>query len=53
MSKAKGSRAERKAIKLLEAGGYTCCTKARGGLGVFHMNNGTAGTCSARSLTTE
>ena len=36
MSKAKGSRAERKAIKFLEADGYVC-TKAGGSLGVFDV----------------
>jgi Holliday junction resolvase-like predicted endonuclease len=36
MSKAKGSRAERKAIKLLEAAGFVC-TKAGGSLGVFDV----------------
>jgi len=36
MSKAKGSRAERKAIKLLEADGYVC-TKAGGSLGIFDV----------------
>ena len=36
MSKAKGSRAERKAIKLLEAEGYVCM-KAGGSLGVFDV----------------
>ena len=35
-SKAKGSRAERKAIKVLEADGYVC-TKAGGSLGVFDV----------------
>lgn len=34
--KAKGARAERRAIKLLEALGY-CCTKAGGSLGVFDI----------------
>jgi Holliday junction resolvase len=36
MSKRKGSRAERKAVKLLEADGYLC-TKAGGSLGVFDV----------------
>jgi Holliday junction resolvase len=36
MSKAKGSRAERRAIRILEAAGY-CCTKAGGSLGVFDV----------------
>lgn len=36
MSKQKGSRAERKAIRILEAAGY-CCTKAGGSLGVFDV----------------
>ena len=36
MSKAKGSRAERRAIRILEAAGYTC-TKAGGSLGVFDV----------------
>lgn len=36
MSKAKGSRAERRAIRLLEAVGYTC-VKAAGSLGVFDV----------------
>lgn len=36
MSKAKGSRAERRAIRLLEADGYVC-TKAGGSLGVFDV----------------
>ena len=36
MSKAKGSRAERKAIRLLEAAGYIC-TKAGGSLGMFDV----------------
>jgi len=36
MRKAKGSRAERKAIRLLEADGY-CCTKGGGSLGVFDI----------------
>ena len=36
MSKRKGSRAERKAIKQLEAEGY-CCTKAGGSLGLFDI----------------
>lgn len=36
MSKAKGSRAERKAVRLLEAEGYIC-TKAGGSLGVFDV----------------
>lgn len=36
MSKAKGSRAERKAIRILETAGY-CCTKAGGSLGVFDV----------------
>ena len=36
MSKAKGSRAERKAIKFLEADGYVC-TKAGGSLGVLDV----------------
>lgn len=34
--KAKGSRAERKAIRLLEASGYVC-TKAGGSLGLFDV----------------
>lgn len=36
MSKHKGSRAERKVIKTLEAAGYIC-TKAGGSLGVFDV----------------
>jgi Holliday junction resolvase len=36
MSKAKGSRSERKAVKLLEARGYAC-TKAGGSLGLFDI----------------
>ena len=36
MSKRKGSRAELKAIRMLEALGY-CCTKAGGSLGVFDV----------------
>ena len=36
MSKRKGSRAERKAIRLLQAGGYVC-TKAERVLGVFDV----------------
>jgi Holliday junction resolvase len=36
VSKAKGSRAERRAIRLLEADGYVC-TKAGGSLGVFDI----------------
>ena len=36
MSKAKGSRAERKTIKILDAAGYLC-TKAGGSLGVFDV----------------
>jgi Holliday junction resolvase len=36
MSKAKGSRAERRTIKLLEAEGFIC-TKAGGSLGVFDV----------------
>ena len=35
-AKAKGARAERRAITLLEALGY-CCTKAGGSLGVFDI----------------
>lgn len=35
-TKAKGSRAERKAIRLLEAAGYVC-TKAGGSLGLFDV----------------
>ena len=35
-AKAKGSRAERKAMKLLEAAGY-CCTRAGGSLGFFDV----------------
>ena len=34
--KAKGSRAERRAIGILEAAGY-CCTKAGGSLGLFDV----------------
>lgn len=34
--KAKGTRAERKAIRLLEAAGYVC-TKAGGSLGIFDV----------------
>ena len=34
--KAKGSRAERRAIRLLEAAGYVC-TKAGGSLGLFDV----------------
>lgn len=36
MSKAKGSRAERKCIRILEAAGYAC-TKAGGSLGLFDV----------------
>ena len=36
MSKRKGSRAELKAIAILETAGY-CCTKAGGSLGVFDV----------------
>ena len=36
MSKRKGSRAELKAIRILEAAGYLC-TKAGGSLGVFDI----------------
>lgn len=36
MSKAKGTRAERKCIRILEAAGYYC-TKAGGSLGVFDV----------------
>lgn len=36
MSKAKGSRAELRCIRILEAAGY-CCTKAGGSLGVFDI----------------
>jgi Holliday junction resolvase len=36
VSKAKGSRAERKAVRLLEAAGYVC-TKAAGSLGIFDI----------------
>lgn len=36
MSKRKGSRAEIKCIRILEAAGY-CCTKAGGSLGVFDV----------------
>lgn len=36
MSKAKGSRGERKCIRILEAGGYLC-TKSGGSLGVFDV----------------
>jgi Holliday junction resolvase len=36
VSKAKGSRAELKAIRILEAAGYVC-TKAGGSLGVFDV----------------
>jgi Holliday junction resolvase len=36
MSKAKGARAERKCIRLLESAGY-CCTRAGGSLGVFDV----------------
>ena len=36
MSKAKGSRAERRCIKALEAEGFVC-TKAGGSLGVFDV----------------
>jgi Holliday junction resolvase len=36
MSKAKGSRAELRCIRILEAAGY-CCTKAGGSLGVFDV----------------
>ena len=36
MSKRKGSRAELKAIRILEAAGY-CCTKAGGSLGIFDV----------------
>lgn len=35
-SKAKGARAERRAMRLLEAAGY-CCTKAGGSLGLFDV----------------
>ena len=35
-TKAKGSRAERRAIDVLEAAGY-CCTKAGGSLGLFDV----------------
>src|SRR5262249_30082797 len=35
-AKAKGSRAERRAIRLLEAAGYVC-TKAGGSLGLFDV----------------
>src|SRR5262245_52512456 len=35
-TKAKGSRAERRAIRLLEAAGY-CCTRAGASLGVFDV----------------
>jgi Holliday junction resolvase len=35
-AKAKGSRAERRAIRLLEAAGY-CCTKAGASLGLFDI----------------
>jgi Holliday junction resolvase len=35
-TKAKGSRAERRAVKILEAAGYLC-TKAGGSLGVFDV----------------
>ena len=36
MSKRKGSRAELRCIRILEAAGY-CCTKAGGSLGVFDV----------------
>jgi Holliday junction resolvase len=36
MSKRKGSRAELRAIRILEAAGY-CCTKAGGSLGLFDV----------------
>lgn len=36
MSKRKGSRAELKCIRILEAAGY-CCTKSGGSLGVFDV----------------
>lgn len=36
MSKAKGSRNERKAVRVLEAAGYSC-TKAGGSLGLFDV----------------
>lgn len=36
MSKRKGSRAELKCIRILEAAGY-CCTKAGGSLGIFDV----------------
>ena len=35
-SKAKGTRAERRAVRLLEAAGYVC-TKAGGSLGLFDV----------------
>lgn len=35
-TKAKGSRAERRSMKLLEAAGY-CCTKSGASLGVFDV----------------
>jgi Holliday junction resolvase len=35
-TKAKGTRAERRAIRILEAAGY-CCTKAGGSLGLFDV----------------
>lgn len=35
-AKAKGSRAERRAMRLLEAAGY-CCTRAGGSLGLFDV----------------
>jgi hypothetical protein len=37
MSKRKGSRAELRCIRILEAAGY-CCTKAGGSLGVFDVS---------------
>lgn len=36
MSKRKGSRAELRCIRILEAAGY-CCTKAGGSLGIFDV----------------
>ena len=47
--KAKGSRAERRAIRILEAAGYLC-TKAGGSLGLFDVI--AIGPCDVRCLCT-
>ncbi len=45
-AKAKGTRAERRVVRLLEAAGY-CCTKAGGSLGLFDVMRSARGTCGS------